>query len=280
MGFIGSGRVAAALAKGFIGSNAVERECVIASGPTEKSTSKIQEELSIRTTLCNRETVRNSQVVFLAVKPHIISMVLKEVTADITPDHLIISLAAGTKLKTMEENLPDGAQIVRVMPNTPCSVGAGMSAMSASSTTTNESIQLTKSLFTRVGKCRLMSENYLDIITGLNGCGPTYMYMTIEALADGGVRAGLTRELATTMAAQTMLGAAKMVLESPRIHPGEMKDDVCSPAGASIQAVHVLEKAGYRGILMDAVGVSCNHCIELSQMTNGENGRGAPLDEF
>ncbi|XP_065897774.1 pyrroline-5-carboxylate reductase 2-like [Dysidea avara] len=280
MGFIGSGSIATALARGLIATNVAERECVIASGPTEKSTSKIQEELSIRTTLCNRETVRNSQVVFLAVKPHNISTVLKEVTGDVTPDHLIISLAAGTTLKTMEESLPDGAQIMRAMPNTPCSVGAGMSAISAGSAATNQSIQLTKSLFTRVGICRLMSESYLDIITGLSGCGPTYMYMTIEALADGGVRAGLTRELATIMAAQTMLGAAKMVLENPRVHPGEMKDDVCSPAGASIQAVHVLEKAGYRGILMDAIGVSCNRCIELSKMTNGDNGRGAPLDEF
>jgi len=185
--------------------------------------------------------VRNSHVVFLAVKPHIIPTVLKEVTADVTSDHLIISLAAGTTLKTMEEvsavynvellrhsysqNLPDRAQIIRAMPNTPCSVGAGMSAISAGSAATNETIQLAKSLFTRVGICRLMSESYLDIITGLSGCGPTYvsyqykqiyvyrlnndfhlqMYMTIEALADGGVRAGLTRELATTMAAQTML---------------------------------------------------------------------------
>jgi len=152
-----------------------------------------QEELSIRTTLSNTETVRNSQVVFLAVKPHIVPTVLKEVTADVTPDHLLISVAAGTTLKTMEEvstvhmtlsillktqslqNLPDGAQIMRAMPNTPCSVGAGMSAISAGSAATNESIQLTKNLFTRVGICRLMSEGYLDIITGLSGCGPTYV---------------------------------------------------------------------------------------------------------
>lgn len=281
LGFIGSGRAAYTLARGLIDARAVERERVIASGPIEKSVSRMKEELNIRTTLSNKEAVEDSEVVIVAVKPHIVSTVLKEVSSKVTKDQLIISLAAGTRLKTMSENLPDGAQVMRAMPNTPCSVGAGMTAISAGHMVTKENIQKAKDVFSSVGMCRLMSEDYLDIITGLSGCGPTYMYMTIEALADGGVMAGLTRELATTMAAQTMMGAAKMVLENPRIHPGEMKDDVCSPAGASIQAVHVLEKAGYRGILMDAVGASCNRCLQLSELINGEvNGRGAPLDEY
>lgn len=222
LGFIGSGKVAFALARGLINARTVERERVIASGPIEKSVSKMKEELNIRTTLYNEEAVEDSEVVIVAVKPHIVAHVLQEVSSKVTKDQLIISLAAGTKLRTMAENLPHGTQVMRAMPNTPCSVGAGMSAISVGPMVTEENLQKAKDIFSSIGVCRLMSENYLDIITGLSGCGPTYMYMTIEALADGGVMAGLTRELATTMAAQTMLGAAKMVLDNPRIHPGEV----------------------------------------------------------
>lgn len=153
----------------------------------------MQEDLNIRTTLCNKEAVRDSEVVIVAVKPHIVAHVLDEVSSVINKDQIIISLAAGTKLETMAEvgtlymikkfvtsntynqNLPEGAQVARAMPNTPCSVGAGMTAIAVGSTVTKENLQKTKDMFSSVGVCRLMSEGYLDIITGLSGCGPTYV---------------------------------------------------------------------------------------------------------
>ncbi|GFT91843.1 pyrroline-5-carboxylate reductase 2 [Nephila pilipes] len=178
--------------------------------------------------------------------------VLKDITEHITPQHLVISVAMGITTRHIEKALPPKSRVIRVMPNTPALVREGASVFSCGSNTLEEDATTAHRIFTSVGICEEIEEYLLDAVTGLSGSGPAYMFMAIEALADGAVKMGIRRELAIKLAAQTLLGAAKMVLETGK-HPGALKDDVCSPGGTSIQAVHELEKNGFRSALISAV---------------------------
>ncbi|GFT91845.1 pyrroline-5-carboxylate reductase 2 [Nephila pilipes] len=193
-----------------------------------------------------------SRIIILAVKPPVIPKVLKDITEHITPQHLVISVAMGITTRHIEKALPPKSRVIRVMPNTPALVREGASVFSCGSNTLEEDATTAHRIFTSVGICEEIEEYLLDAVTGLSGSGPAYMFMAIEALADGAVKMGIRRELAIKLAAQTLLGAAKMVLETGK-HPGALKDDVCSPGGTSIQAVHELEKNGFRSALISAV---------------------------
>ncbi|KAH9508285.1 Pyrroline-5-carboxylate reductase 2 [Bulinus truncatus] len=219
--------------------------------------------IGANTTKDNKLVVEKSEVIIIAVKPNIVSCVLKEVSPVVfTEKHLFVSIAAGITIKAIEQNLPSGTHVVRVMPNTPALVQAGASVMAAGSSAVPEDLDVVRAMLRTIGICEESPEYLLDAVTGVSGSGPAYAFAAIEALSDGGVKMGLSRELSTKLAAQTLLGAAKMVLETGK-HPGQLKDEVCSPAGTTIAAMHVIEKKGFRGILMDAVEAATLRAKEL-----------------
>ncbi|XP_062521057.1 pyrroline-5-carboxylate reductase 2-like [Corticium candelabrum] len=263
IGFIGAGKMAQALTRGFLASRITSKEQIIASAPTLQSISDIKK-YGIHVTCNNQETVQDSKVVVVAVKPNVVPSVLREVSPVVTRDHLFVSIAAGVRIKSIEEELPPQTRVVRVMPNTPCLVQQAVSVLSTGSSAKNGDAEFVKRLMSAVGHVEESDENILDAVTGLSGCGPGYMFMALDAMADGGVRCGLPRDKAVQLAAHTMMGAAKMVLDSGK-HPAQLKDDVCSPSGATIHAISRLEKLGFRGAIIDAVMTAFERTHELGQ---------------
>jgi pyrroline-5-carboxylate reductase len=218
----------------------------------------------VRTVVSNKEAVAAADVVLLSVKPQIIDAVLEEIAADVGSSKLVVSIAAGVTIAAIARRLPQGARIVRTMPNTPALAGAGAAAMAAGPHATAEDLALARALLESVGTAVVVAEPLLDAVTGLSGSGPAFVYLFIEALADGGVKAGLPRAEALQLAAQTVLGAAKLVLESGE-HPGRLKDQVTSPGGTTIAGVHALERAGFRGAVIDAVEAAARRSRELGE---------------
>lgn len=210
-----------------------------------------------------QEAVQAADLVLLAVKPSIISGLLTGLASVVTSQHLVVSIAAGVRLATMEALLPASVPVIRTMPNTPCLVGAGATALCRGAHAGDEHMQLAQSLFASVGESVEVEERLMDAVTGLSGSGPAYVYLMIEALADGGVKAGLTRDTARLLAAQTVMGAARMVLLSDE-HPAQLKDNVTTPGGTTIAALAVLERAGFRTALIDAIEAAAARSKELS----------------
>ena len=234
MGFLGAGRMAAALAKGFIQAKLAGADQVIASDPIDTARSSFARETGAKTTASNLAAVKFASVLLLAVKPDQVADVLKEIRGEFTENHLLISIAAGVTLARLEGGLGSGARVIRVMPNTPALVGASATAYAPGKNATAEDGRLAQKLFSAIGVAFQLKESLLDAVTGLSGSGPAYVYLMIEALSDGGVAAGLPRDVATKLAAQTVLGGAKMVLETGQ-HPGALKDMVTSPGGTTIE---------------------------------------------
>jgi pyrroline-5-carboxylate reductase len=264
IGFLGAGRMGTALAKGFIQAGLVTADQIIASDPMTGACADFGKEVGARTTASNLEVVKFANVLLLAVKPDQVGGVLGEIREHFTAQHLLISIAAGVPLAKLEGGLSMGARAIRVMPNTPALVGASATAYAAGKSALPEDGQLAQKLFSAVGVAFPVKESLLDAVTGLSGSGPAYVYLMIEGLSDGGVAAGLPRDIATKLAAQTVLGAAKMVLETG-LHPGALKDMVTSPGGTTIEGLHELEKGGVRGSLMNAVRAAAEKSKKLGQ---------------
>src|SRR6185369_4455773 len=205
-----------------------------------------------------------ADVLVLAVKPDQVAPLLAEVRSHLTEKHLLLSIAAGVTLSRLEGALPGGARVIRVMPNTPALVGCSASAFALGKSATVEDGQLAQQLFSSVGVAYQVKESLLDAVTGLSGSGPAYAFLMIEALSDGGVAAGLPRDIATKLAAQTLLGSAKMLLETG-LHPGTLKDMVTSPGGTTIEGLHELEKGRVRGALLCAVRAATEKSRKLGQ---------------
>jgi pyrroline-5-carboxylate reductase len=252
IGFLGAGRMASALAKGFIRANLAAADSVIASDVFGAAREAFAKETGSKAVGSNLDVVVAAKVLVLAVKPDQVNSVLWEIRESFTPAHLLISIAAGVPLVRMENALPANSRVIRVMPNTPALVGASASAFALGKAATPEDEQLALRLFSSVGLAFPVKEALLDAVTGLSGSGPAYAFLMIEALSDGGVAAGLPRDVATKLAAQTLLGSARLLLESGD-HPGALKDMVTSPGGTTIEGLHELEKAGVRGALIAAV---------------------------
>ena len=208
--------------------------------------------------------VLSSQAIVLAVKPQSMPQVLAELRPLVGPDHLIISIAAGVTLSAMTDGLGSNRRLVRVMPNTPALLGEGASGYCMGSATKPEDEATVRLCLDAVGRSYRVPEHLLDAVTGLSGSGPAFVYLMIEALSDGGVRVGLPRDIATALAAQTVLGAAKMVLETG-LHPGVLKDQVTSPGGTTIAGLHALERGGLRAALMNAVEAATSRSQELGR---------------
>ncbi len=254
--------MATALAQGFIRAGLVQPQSILAGDPFEPAREAFAKAVGAPTTGFNPDVVRFASVIVLAVKPNQVGGVLREVTEAISEKHLLISIAAGVTLKQLAGELDDGVRVVRVMPNTPALAGAGATAFALGDSATTEDGELAQRLFSAVGVAYPVKEPLLDAVTGLSGSGPAYVYLMIEALSDGGVATGLPRDIATRLAAQTLFGAAKMVLETG-LHPGQLKDMVTSPGGTTIEGIHELEKAGLRGALMNAVRAAAEKSRKL-----------------
>lgn len=264
IGFLGAGKMATALARGFIRAQLVEAKRLWASDPVAAAREAFARETGGHAVTTNREVVASAQVIFLAVKPDQAAAVLGEVKSVFTAEHLLISIAAGMPLARLEAALPAGTRVIRVMPNTPALIGASASAFALGQAATAADGELAQKLLAAVGLALVVKEAWLDAVTGLSGSGPAYVYQFIEALSDGGVAAGLPRDLATKLAAQTVLGGARMVLETGK-HPGDLKDQVTSPGGTTIEGLHELEKGKLRGTVMSAVRAATEKSRKLGQ---------------
>jgi len=264
IGFLGAGKMATALARGFVNAKLVFPREIVAADPIEAARKHFADEIGAQIADCNRAVAESASVLILATKPDQVGAVLEEITEAFTKDHLLISIAAGVTIAKIEQALPPGARVIRVMPNTPALVGAGASAFASGKAATPSDAELATKLLSAVGIAISVKESLLDAVTGLSGSGPAYVYQFIEALSDGGVAAGLPRDVATRLAAQTVLGGAKMVLETGQ-HPGALKDQVTSPGGTTIEGLHELEKGQFRGVVISAVRAATEKSRQLGR---------------
>lgn len=262
IGFIGGGNMAEALIRGLLHSHSVQPEQVRASDVKPERLAELHTRYGIETTAENEALAEWADVLVIAVKPQIVDRVLGPLAEGLTPTDLVISVAAGVPIEALEARLPDGARVIRTMPNTPAIVLAGATAIAAGTHATPEDVEVARAMFHAVGRVVVLDESLLDAVTGLSGSGPAYIMLMIEALADGGVKVGLGRDAALMLAAQTVYGAAKLQLETGE-HPGRLKDMVTSPGGTAIAGLHTLEAGGLRRTLIDAVEAASNRSAEL-----------------
>ncbi|WP_409295245.1 pyrroline-5-carboxylate reductase [Peribacillus sp. SCS-26] len=267
IGFIGCGKMAQAMIAGMIKKGVIPAGSIIASAYTEITRNMVRDAYGIRVTSRNQEAASESDLIFLAVKPDLYKGILDEIKPVLKEDAVIVTIAAGISLEFMEKELGDRAKIVRTMPNTPSLVGEGCSAICPNGRVTVDDLDDVLELFNSFGRTEVLKESLMDAVPAISGSSPAYVYMFIEALADGGVRDGIPREQAYRMAAQAVLGAAQMVLETG-IHPGVLKDNVCTPGGATIQAVAALEKHNFRSAVLAAME-SCTNKSKGLQKDKG-----------
>ncbi len=257
--FLGAGNMARALLQGCLGRGGYTPESLAATDVSPEALGKVERELGVRSFASNAEAAAWADVIVLAVKPGVMTSVLQEIAGQLSAHKLVISIAAGVPLERLRDGLSGHARVVRAMPNTPAMVGAGATALAGGG---RDDLAFAKALFESVGEVVLVPEASLDAVTGLSGSGPAYVFVMIEALSDAGVRAGLPREVATKLAAQTLLGAAKLVIDSGE-HPGKLKDMVTSPGGTTIAGLAAAERAGLRHALHAAVEAAVARAKEL-----------------
>jgi pyrroline-5-carboxylate reductase len=261
IGFIGCGNMGQAMMGGIINSKLVTPENLIVSDKNEKSLNYVSEKYGIGTTTDNKEISAAVDILVLAVKPNIYAPVINEIKDIVKQDTIIVSIAAGKTISDIENSFGRKIKLVRVMPNTPALVGEGMAALCPNENVNDDEIKYIIDIFESFGKVEILSEKLIDAVIAVSGSSPAYVFMFIEAMADAAVLQGMPRDKAYRMAAQAVLGSAKMVLETGK-HPGELKDMVCSPGGTTIEAVDVLEEKGFRSAVMSAM----KSCAEKSRL--------------
>ncbi len=262
--FLGAGNMAEALVKGLLRAHvAVPSEILCTDRRLERG-GELTHKYGVRFQKDNLEAVREAAIVVLSVKPQAMNKLLMEIRPALDQSKLVISIAAGVPIEAIERQVGHGVRIIRCMPNTPALVGAGATALAPGEHATEADLAQAKALFEAVGMAVVVEEPLLDAVTGLSGSGPAYIFLIIEALADGGVKAGLARAQAQELAAQTVLGSAKLLIETGE-HPGRLKDQVTSPGGTAIAGLHTLEAGGLRTTLMDAVEAATARSRELGK---------------
>ena len=264
IGVVGAGKIGAAIARGVIRAGLVTKESVMASDVSDVLRQAIAQELGVKATANNGELCDFADIVILAVKPQIVDPVAKEIAGKLGKTKLLVSVAAGVPLSRIEVSLSQGARVVRVMPNIPCVVGAGAAGFAGGSHATPADLEKVGAILNSFGIGLPVEEKYLDAVTGLSGSGPAYVFLFMEALADGGVQVGLARDVALKLAMQTVYGAARMALESNK-HLGELKDEVTSPGGTTIAGLYAMEQKGFRGTVIDAVVSATKRSQELGK---------------
>lgn len=261
LGFIGLGNMAEAMIGGMLAKGLVKPEEIIGSAKTAVTLEKRKEKFGITTVPGNAEVARAADVLFLAVKPVFLGEVIREIRDAVRPETLVVSIAAGRDLKYLRETFGrEDIRLIRCMPNTPALVLEGCTGVCAGEEVPEEELQRVVELMSCFGKAIVVPERLMDVVVGVSGSAPAYVFLFIEAMADEAVAEGMPRKQAYEFAAQAVLGSAKLVLETGK-HPGELKDMVCSPGGTTIQAVKVLEEKGMRAAVMDAMEA----CIEKSR---------------
>jgi pyrroline-5-carboxylate reductase len=262
IGIIGVGKMGEALLAGLLQSG-VDKDAIRVSDVSEARRRFVGDRWEIACYEDNARVVEASDIIILAVPPQAAPDTLREIGSKLTPRHLVISIAAGVPTRRLFEGVGRHVKLIRVMPNNPCLVREGMIVLSPTDLITDEDLEEARELFTTLGRVTVTAEEHLDAVTGLSGSGPAYVYLVIEALTDGGVKMGLPKGLSRTLAAQTVLGAARMVLETGK-HPAELKDMVATPGGTTVQGLYVLEASGVRAACIKAVEEATRRAQSLS----------------
>jgi pyrroline-5-carboxylate reductase len=252
LGIIGTGKIGSALLKRLISTNTIDRSKIIIFDIDENKRNKLSEEFKVEYAVSNEELARSSKYILVAVIPQVIDTVLKEIKTIITNEQVIISIAAGVSFNHINKFINPSVGLIRIMTNTPALIGAAATAIAHNENIKDHQLEFVKGIFDAVGMVVELEERHLDAVTGLSGSGPAYIFIIIEALADGGVKMGLPRDIAINLAAQTVLGSAKLLLKTKK-HPAELKDMVSTPGGTTITAIHELESAKIRATLIRAV---------------------------
>ena len=263
IGFVGAGNMAEAMIRGLLRGKVFAPERVVASAPREERRRELAETYGINAVSDNCQAARQS-IVVLSVKPQIFARVLDEVAGAIDSEALVISIAAGVPVTAIQSKLASGTRVVRAMPNTPALVEAAATAIAGGEHAREPDLADAKRIFDAIGITVILDESQLDAVTGLSGSGPAYVFLILEALSDAGVKVGLSRRTAQLLAAQTLLGSAKLLLETNE-HPGRLKDMVTSPGGTAITGLHTLEHGGLRTTLMNAVEAATRRSRELGE---------------
>jgi pyrroline-5-carboxylate reductase len=264
IGVVGAGKIGSAIVRGVIRTGLVTKDQIMASDVSDALRQAISNELGIKVTSDNGAVCDFADIVILAVKPQILDGVVKEMAKKLGKTKLLVSVAAGVPLSRIEGNLAQGARVVRVMPNIPCVVGAGASCYAGGAHATTKDLENVASVLNSFGIALPIEEKYLDAVTGLSGSGPAYVFLFIEAMADGGVQVGLSRDVALKLALQTVYGSARMALESAK-HLGELKDEVTSPGGTTIAGLYALEQKAFKATVMDAIVQATRRSDELGK---------------
>ena len=261
---IGAGNMGSSLVRGILQAGLADHDRIVVSGTHAEKLQGLHASWHVRHTLNNKEAVDGADIVILCVKPHVVAKVLEEAREVIRENQLIISIAAGITIDSIRSRVGKNIPVVRAMPNIASTVGEGATGIAYGLYVTEEQRRCAESIFRAVGEVVVVEESHLDAVTGLSGSGPAYIYMVIEALIDGGVKAGLPRATATTLAVQTVLGSARLVKETG-LHPAILRDQVTTPGGTAINAIHELETHGLRSMLIQAVGTAAKRSKELSE---------------
>jgi pyrroline-5-carboxylate reductase len=266
---LGAGNMGSALMKGIINAKLTPPQKIIACDINQEKLQTLASEWKVRTTPDIKEAVKESDILLLCVKPQTLSTALEIMKKTIRPNHLVISIVAGMRIAYIQQMLGTNLGIVRTMPNIAATVDEGAAAVAFGKHVTAEQQKISISIFEAVGEVVVVNEDQLDAVTGLSGSGPAYIYMVIEALIDGGVKMGLSRDIATKLAIQTVLGSAKLAKTSG-LHPAILRDQVTTPGGTTISAIHELESHGLRSMLIDAVATATRRSEELSKLMNNK----------
>lgn len=264
IGFIGSGNMGSAMVGGIVKSGLTKPENVFVAGRNKVTLENLRQEYNINIVENNRELVGCADILILAVKPNGYKEVIDEIKNDCRENSVIVSIAAGLSIAMIEEMFGKPVHLIRTMPNTPALVGEAMSALCPNHLVTEEETEEIKKIFNSFGRCEVVNESLIDAVVGVSGSSPAYVYMFIEALADAAVMGGMKREQAYQFAAQAVYGSAKMVLETG-IHPGVLKDNVCSPGGTTIEAVRKLEQQGFRSTVIEAFKACMDKSKEMTK---------------
>ncbi len=260
LGFIGTGNMAGAIIGGIISSGLIEPDEIIGSDARQAGRERVRQKYNIHVTPDNRQAAKESEILFLSVKPQFYPAVIAEIREEVTKEQLVITIAPGKTLEWLEEQFGKKLKLIRTMPNTPAMVGEGMTAVCPGPEVEKEELEYVLRILNTIGKTEVVEERLMDAVVSVSGSSPAYVFMMIEAMADAAVAEGMPRPLAYRFAAQAVYGSAKMVLETGK-HPGELKDMVCSPAGTTIEAVRILEQKGFRSALIEAMKA----CADLSE---------------
>lgn len=265
VGFIGAGQMASALIAGFVTAGVVPAAALMVSDRSQAQLDAVsQKTAGVQTTTSNKVVVQTCDMIWIAVKPQVVPLVMQELGPLLTTQHTLVSICAGVTTASLEAFCPVKVRVVRVMPNTPCLVGAVAAGFSLGAHCVPSDAQQVSRLLGAVGVVHQVPEKDLDAVTGLSGSGPAYVFAFIEALADGGVYSGLPRGVALSLAAQTVFGASKLLLETGK-HPGQLKDAVCSPGGTTITGMAALERNAFRGSVIEAVFMATQRSKQLGK---------------